>query len=136
MNEKPLVSLSPAEWKVMKIVSELQSCAARDVYQITEEQYGWKPSTTKTLLARLVEKGHLKTRPIGNCYLYEPVTSIVESVLSQTRELLKHSLDGNAAPLVFHMVKEGHLSDEDLQELHSLLDEYRKKGKNQKESKS
>ena len=63
-------SLYPTDWKVMKVVWELKRCAARDVYKVTQELYGWAPGTTKTLLRRLVEKGHLRTEQVGNSYLY------------------------------------------------------------------
>ena len=54
--------LTPAEWKIMKIVWEKKSCAARDVYTVASREHDWTPSTTKTFLRRLTEKGYLKTR--------------------------------------------------------------------------
>ena len=37
--------LSKAEWKVMKIVWELQKAMAREVYTIAGEQHAWAPAT-------------------------------------------------------------------------------------------
>ena len=124
MSQREPESLSASEWKVMKIVWELESCAARDVYEITQEQYGWTPGTTKTFLRRLVEKGHLTTTQIGNSYLYKPASSALKSLIGAADTLMGNTLEGTAAPLVFHMVKKGKLSPEDVQELRSMLDSY------------
>ena len=58
--------LSPAEWKVMKIVWDLQKGMAREVYTIAGREHGWTPTTVKTLLKRLVDKGYLLTSQVGN----------------------------------------------------------------------
>ena len=55
-----------------KIVWRLKSCAARDVYEEAGQAFGWAPSTTKTLLRRLVDKGHLTATAVGTSYLYRP----------------------------------------------------------------
>ena len=41
MTGKP-AQLTDAEWKVMRIVWQLKTCAARDVYELAGERYGWK----------------------------------------------------------------------------------------------
>ncbi|MBN2327617.1 MAG: BlaI/MecI/CopY family transcriptional regulator [Candidatus Omnitrophica bacterium] len=87
--------ISASEWKVMRVVWELQSCAARDVYQITQEKYGWVPATTKTFLRRLVNKGHLRTKQIGNCYVYEPVGTALESLCKAVDAIMENSLERN-----------------------------------------
>ena len=47
--------LTAAEWKVMKIVWRRKECATREVYEEAAAEFGWSPSTTKTLLRRLTE---------------------------------------------------------------------------------
>ena len=127
MADKKLASLSPLEWKIMRIVCELKKCAARDVYQITKEKYDMHPGTTRTLLRRLVDKGHLKTQQVGNCFIYEPQVSLIDSVMNEADILFDHALNGNAGLLVLHMVKEGKLTEDDLDELRSLIKERSKK---------
>lgn len=133
MSRKEPGDLSASEWKVMRIVWELKSCAARDVYQVTQEKYGWVPGTTKTFLRRLVEKGHLKAKQVGNCYVYEPVSSPLKSLYRAADALMENTLDGTAAPLVFRMVKKGDLSAEDIEELRSMLDNYEQSESKRKE---
>ena len=133
MTVKEPNDISASEWKVMRIVWELKSCAARDVYQLTQEKYGWVPATTKTFLRRLVNKGHLKTNQVGNCYVYEPVSSAIESLSKAVDTIMENALEGTVPPLVFRMVKKGNLSADDIQELRSLLNAYEEKKQKQKE---
>lgn len=115
--------LTPAEWKVMKIVWEKKSCDARDVYTIASVEHDWMPSTTKTLLRRLTEKGYLKTTRVGNSFLYRPARTATKSLLRAADTLLENAMEGTVAPLLVYLVKKGDLSADELAELRSLLDE-------------
>lgn len=114
--------LSNGEWKVMKIIWERESCAARDVYQEAGTAYGWAPTTVKTILRRLVDKGYLATTQIGNSFLYRPVRPAMKSLMGAADTLLENALDGTVGPLLAHMVKRGKLSAAELAELRNMLD--------------
>lgn len=124
MNTKSPEPMSPAELKVMKIVWQLKECAARDVYQITQKKFGWAPDTAKTVLRRLVKKGHLKTRQIGNSFLYIPISSMVPTLAEATEELLDSTQEGTTASLMLHLVKKGKLTQQDVKELYDLLKQH------------
>ena len=114
--------LTPAEWKVMKIVWEKKSCAARDVYTVASVEHDWTPSTTKTFLRRLTEKGYLKTTRVGNSFLYRPARTAAKSLFRAADTLLENAMQGTVAPLLVYMVKKGELSADELAELRSLLE--------------
>jgi BlaI family transcriptional regulator, penicillinase repressor len=116
-------SLTPAEWKVMRIVWEHKKCAARDVYQLAGEEHGWAASTAKTILRRLVEKGHLKTTRVGNSFLYTPTRPAMHSLRGAADMLLDNALGGTVGPLLVHIAKKGNLSAGELAELRDLLNE-------------
>ena len=115
--------LTPAEWKIMKIVWEQGQGAARDVYQVAGKQFGWAPSTVKTILRRLVDKQFLKTSQIGNSFLYQPTRPVLKSLCGAADVLLERALDGTVGPLLAYMVKQGRLTPEELHELRGLIDE-------------
>ncbi len=133
MTKKEGEGLSPAEWKIMKVVWERKSCAARDVYDAVKTTLGWSPSTAKTYLRRLVDKGHLKTKQVGNCYLYEPVTSAYKMARKAADVLIENTKDELLAPLIVHMVKKGKLSPENIQKMREILDEYEEAQSEEKE---
>jgi|RhiMethySRZTD1v2_1073278.scaffolds.fasta_scaffold1897294_2 predicted transcriptional regulator len=113
--------LTRAELKVMKVVWRLRQAAARDVIAAAGDE-GWKPSTVKTLLRRLVEKGHLKAKRVGNSFLYEPAESAVPSLQRALDHLFENVHEEITAPLLMHLVKRSKLTSDDLAELRALLD--------------
>jgi BlaI family penicillinase repressor len=118
-------SLTTAEWKVMRIIWRRKSCAARDVYEEAGELFGWAPTTTKTLLRRLVDKGHLVATAVGTSYLYRPARPAFESIAGAADTLLKNTLEGMDGRLLAYMVKKSRLTPDDLAELRNLLDQHR-----------
>ncbi|HXT59367.1 MAG TPA: BlaI/MecI/CopY family transcriptional regulator [Pirellulales bacterium] len=123
MPNEPSEPLAPAEWKVMNIVWRRKRCAARDVCEEAKGEHGWAPSTVKTLLRRLVEKGHLQTTQVGNSFLYRPTRPALRALERAADTLLRNALEGTVGPLLAHMVKRSQLSDDELAELRALLDE-------------
>src|SRR4051812_41991725 len=116
--------LTVAEWKVMKIVWRRKSCAARDVYEEAGRAHGWAPSTTKTLLRRLVDKKHLTATAVGTSYLYRPARPAWQSLAGAADTLLDNTPEGLDGKLLAYMVKKSRLTPDDLAQLRSLLDQH------------
>lgn len=114
--------LTPAEWKVMKIVWRLKACAARDVYEEAARELGWAPSTSKTVLRRLVDKDCLTTSRVGNSFLYRPARAAVKSLLGAADELLENMLEGTTGLVISHLVERSKLSADELAKLRAKLD--------------
>lgn len=119
----PSDSPTPAEWKILRIVHELEACAARDVVAVAAEGFGWSTSTIKTLLRRLVDKGHLETQRVGNSFLYSPTSSALKLLCREADGLLANAVKDAVGPLLSYMVKQSKLSKSDLDDLRALLDE-------------
>jgi len=117
--------LQPSEWKIMRIVWKLKTCAARDVYTRAKELYGWSSTTAKTILSRLVDKGYLSTEQFGNCYVYKPVRSAVKTLCCSADALMENAVEGTTAPLLAHILKKSDLSEEEVEMLRSLIEEYK-----------
>jgi BlaI family penicillinase repressor len=116
--------LTAAEWKVMKIVWRRKSCSARDVYEEAREAHGWAPTTTKTLLRRLVEKRHITATAVGTSHLYRPARPAWPSLAGAADTLLDNTLEGMDGKLLAYMVKKSRLTPGDLAQLRQLLDEH------------
>ena len=114
--------LSRAEWKVMKIVWEMQKAMAREIYTLAGEQYAWTPATVKTLLKRLVDKGYVSTTPVGNGFVYRPAQSALAALQSAADSLLTNAVAGATGPLLAHLVEQTALSEDDLDSLQKLID--------------
>jgi BlaI family penicillinase repressor len=114
--------LSKAEWKVMKVVWELRKAMAREIYSIAGEEHSWTPTTVKTLLNRLVEKGYVSTTRVGNGFVYRPARSALATLQSAADALLTNAVDGATGPLLVHLVEKSPLSEADLDSLQRLIE--------------
>jgi predicted transcriptional regulator len=122
-DSKDQKDLSTAEWKVMKIVWDLQKGMAREVYTIAGKAYGWAPATVKTLLKRLVDKGYLTTTEVGNGFVYRPAQSALAILRNAADTLLEHATHAATGPLLAHMVESSPLGEDDLNALQILIEE-------------
>lgn len=115
--------LTPAEWKIMKIVWKLKRCAARDVCEIASREQGWAATTTKTLLRRLLDKQCLTTTAVGNSFLYEPTRGVSRTLLGAAEALMENFLEGTTGLVLSHMVKNSKLTQAEIDDLRKLLDQ-------------
>lgn len=97
--------------KVIEILEELKD--TRD----------WKKPTLQVLLGRLEARGFLKVTQEANYHLYEPLISEDEYRLVESQHFLKKMCRGSFRTLVASFVKLNQISDKELQELYTLLEE-------------
>ncbi len=114
-------SLTPNEWNIMRLVCELKKCAAREVCQLAADRHGWAASTTKTYLARLVEKGRLKATRVGNSFLYQPRSSLAALLRETADHLLDKMPEPLGGPLLAYMIRKTPLRPDDIAELRRVL---------------
>lgn len=112
--------ISDAELSVMEIVWSAPGLGAAEIAGRIEG-HDWSDKTVKTLLARLVEKGALRAEPEGRRYLYHPLIERAEHSKSMVGRLADTLFGGKAAPLVAHLADARDLSDDDIEELESLV---------------
>ena len=120
---------TPAEWKVLTVVWERGSVAARDVVEALAEETGWSASTVKTLLRRLVEKGHLATEPVGSSFLYSPARPPLGTLRRSAEALIERAAEGTVGPLLAHLVRRSRLSERDLDQLRDLIERKSEEGR-------
>lgn len=114
------ISISESEWQVMKIV---WSNSPLTLPEILDRLKGtdWSKTTIQTYLARLVKKGALSTKRQGKGYLYYPAVSESDCQLAESRDFLRRVYDGSLSKMVMGFVKNGNLSNEELNELKNLI---------------
>jgi BlaI family penicillinase repressor len=127
--------LTEHEWRIMQIIWRLRKCAARDVYEAAGRDFGWAPTTVKTYLALLVEKGQLKTTRVGNSFLYEPRVTWLQSLRRAADSLLEKTLGGGDGPLLAYLIRKSQLTGAEIMELRSILDGTKARGEGKKTAK-
>lgn len=124
--KKPL-GLSAAEWEIMKVVWDGGPMALGDINARLTREKRWAYSTVKTLVRRLVAKGWLEYRRVGNSFLYQPAVARAKAVKSAIREFSDRVLGGLLSPFVAYYAEQGHLKAEDLAQLEGILRRQRDK---------
>ncbi len=119
---KSVPKISEAEWDVMTVVWEHEPVTAQAVHERLDSK-DWTLRTVKSFLARLVKKGALVYEAEGRRYLYRAKFSREQCVRAASESFLARVLDGSASPMLAYFVKEGKLSEDEIQGLRDLLDE-------------
>ena len=115
------LSLSPAEWQVMKVLWDSGQAAARDVHAALPES-GWSDRTVKTMLSRLVAKGAVAYEQIGNSYLYRPAIEQIDATRDEVRSVVERVKGSSMTPLLAAFVDEVDLDNDDLDALQEMID--------------
>jgi BlaI family transcriptional regulator, penicillinase repressor len=80
-------------------------------------------TTVLTFLTRLEQKGFVKSDKSGTAYVYRAAVTRNQITRSKLREMLDQLFDGEAAPLVLHLMKSEKFTSEEIAELHKMIDQ-------------
>ena len=72
MNE---TTISEAEWEIMRVMRANSPVTSQTIINVLTPKMDWKPSTIKTLINRLLNKGYIKAEKEGRAFLYEATVS-------------------------------------------------------------
>lgn len=125
MRRKSTEILTQAEWKIMKIVWEIGSGSSREIIEIADKRHQWAPTTVKTLLGKLVEKGYLKTQEDGVKFIYRPSQPALQILENAADDFMEKSVEDIQGRLLCYMANKVKLSPDDVEELRSILDQYK-----------
>jgi len=120
-------NIHETEWDLLEALWATERATAREVAERLSKKRGWTVSTTKTLLDRMVGKGLVAARQVGNVWEYTPAVKRVEARRSAWAEFVGKAFGGSAAPALHFLAEEARLSKKDLAELRALLDRSDKK---------
>ena len=120
------INISEAEWEVMRVVWSNRETTSKFVIDTLGEEKSWTPSTIKTLLSRLVEKGFLETRKQGNKFLYSAKCVEDECLDILTQNFLERICERRTHIIVKNIIETDNLSKSNIDEISELLKEKRK----------
>lgn len=128
MSEK-VPSISEAEWEVMHVLWEKAPQTANDVISSLQGQKEWKAKTVRTLLDRLVHKDVVGVNKEQRVYTFYPLYSQDECQRAEVESFIKRIYGGTVKSMLVQFMEEDSLTEEDIEELKSILDEKPKKKK-------
>ena len=116
--------LPDGEFTILKIIWQLPNpTTSAQIMEKLGEVNHWKPQTLLTVLARLTEKGFLESVRKGRERQYTAIISEDEYLEVETSDFLKRYSGHSMGGLVKTLFSSNSLSDNELDELRSLLDQ-------------
>jgi len=114
---RQLPVLTGQELEIMKVVWGRDSATVRDVFEALRARRPIAYTTVMTLMRILERKGHLKVSRADRAYVYRPARARQRVVGEMVREFVDRVFGGAAEPLVQHLVRDRHLTEDDLRDI-------------------
>jgi|SRR6185295_815235 len=116
-------ALSKAELEIARIVWALGRATVRQVFEAMPPDRQVEYKTVQTFLRRLEAKGYLHAQRQGKTIQYRPRIRATQVVRETVRDFLARLFDGEALPLVEHLIADRGLSADEIAKLRALLNQ-------------
>ena len=116
-------ALAKSELEVARIVWKLGGATVRQVLEALPEDRGLDFKTVQTYLRRLEAKGYLRTRRQGRSKVYLPRVQPGKVIGEVVDDFMDRLFDGEAIPLLQHLIHDRGLSDEEIHQLRRMLNQ-------------
>jgi predicted transcriptional regulator len=110
------------EWDLLEALWAAERGTAREIAEALAEKRGWAVSTVKTMLDRMVEKGLVNARQVGNVWEYTPAVHQVDARRGAWREFLAKAFGGSAGLALNFLANDAKLSKKERAELMAQLE--------------
>ncbi len=117
----PRAAMAKSELEVARIVWKLGSATVRQVLDALPKNRGLDFKTVQTYLRRLEAKGYLKTRKEGRSKVYLPKVRPDRVVREVVDDFMDRLFDGEAIPLLHHLINDRGLSDDEIRQIRKML---------------
>jgi len=115
--------MSKAEMEIARIVWQLETASARQVHDALPASRKIDFTTVQTYLTRLEDKGYLKAKKQGRAKIFSAKANPARVMRDSVKELLDILFDGDAVPMMRHLIDE---EPENVNSLREMLDELEK----------
>ncbi|MBO6796400.1 BlaI/MecI/CopY family transcriptional regulator [Maricaulis sp.] len=119
------ISPSPAELTVLKHLWAVGPQSARETHKVVAGPTGWSPSTTRTVLTRMVQKGLVTKADSHGLAVFEAKVRKVDLIGRMIREFTEDVLELRGPLPSTAFTNSDLLSDDEANDLMKLLDEER-----------
>lgn len=123
MQRKPLDDLGELQRAVLETVWDLREAGVHQVRERLGRKKELAYTTVLTAMQKLEKAGWLDHRAEGKTYVYFPTASREQAGAGSVRGLLKRVFAGDAMAMFQHLIRESHLSSDELGELKRMIEE-------------
>ena len=120
--------LSPLELEVMNVVWQLGDCTSAQVTNEFAKRRPLAPTTIRTVLANLRNKGYIKPIPaIGRGFTFRPTVPRESVARRSLRELLASLFAGCPRQAIAYMLEDTDIPESELDEIRRMIDANRQR---------
>ncbi len=120
----PRPPLSKAELEVARVLWNLSEATPRQVYEAYPKKNKVDFATVQTYLRRLEAKGYLRARRKGRVKTYVPKVRPSQVMRETVDDFMNLLFDGEALPLLHHLIKNRQVRAEDIEQFRQMLNEF------------
>ena len=113
--------LAEGEYRFARIVWEHEPLPSGKLVELSQQELGWKKSTTYTVLKKLVERGVLRNENAV-------VTAVIpqeEILREESRAVVERTFEGSLPSFLAHFMGGKTISDDEADALKAIIDQYR-----------
>lgn len=110
-----------SEYRFCRILWEHEPVKSSELVKLCGEKFGWKPTTTYTVIKRLSERGILVNE---NCVVRSLVKE-EEIRAAEIDELLEKRFEGSLPAFIAAFAKNRRMSDREIDEVQKMIDAMR-----------
>jgi predicted transcriptional regulator len=125
--KKKLTVPTTAELRLLQILWELEEATVDDVVNAHPERERPHYKTTQTLLRIMENKEFISHEARGRVFVFRPLVSRKTIDQLSVQALVSRNFHGSAAGLLVNLLESSSIKKKELDELESLMREYRKK---------
>ncbi len=115
------INLSHADYRLLSIIWDAEPVASPELCKLAEAQFGWKRTTTYTVLKRICDKGFAQSERtiVTSLWSREQVQRL------ESRQVLERSFDSSLPQFIAAFLGNEKINDDEAEQLKRLIDKYR-----------
>ncbi|MEJ4023063.1 BlaI/MecI/CopY family transcriptional regulator [Clostridioides difficile] len=127
MRQNILQKIPPAELKVMNFIwGKNNEVTSKDVIKAMENEYGWKQTTTLTLISRLVKRKFLSAEKIDKYTHYKIIVGNKEYINFETKNFMSNMHNNSLESLLTSLCENESLDEEKFESLMEIANNLNK----------
>lgn len=124
------IKVGQSELDVLAHIAERGGVTLRQVAEHFADERGWSRTTIQKTLDRLIDKELLQRNQVEGVFRYESVHTSEDLQSRLVDQFVRRNLGGSLKPFVAYLHGDVQISDDDISELRSLVDELEQRRQN------
>ena len=121
--------LGDLQLAIMRVLWERGEATAAEVHEALLEERGLALTTIATMLRKMEDKGVVRHVTRGRLFVYRPKVDAADVHRSMVGDFVDRLFSGRPIELVSHLLAEGEIDSDELEELRAQLEAARKGSK-------